>query len=149
MNAEIFERTEMALEMLVQNCLDTQRLRKTDIERYDSLDALNKYGTVKMAGPRMMGHTTSAVTVAKRHFKDIVYVCPTIEQAERLAERFDLDKSSCMSARQVGSKMRGRSLDCVVVDCAFFISTIQMDEIAETACRCMAHSQSKCLMLIQ
>jgi hypothetical protein len=149
MNETIYGRTESALDMLVQNCIEMQKIVKDKHRHLDSLAMLNEFCTVKMSGARMMGHTASAIKVAQTHFKEIAYVCLNAEQAEHLAERFGLDKKRCMGARQAKTRLAGIGLDCIVVDCSFFVAAVQMDEIVEMACHCMAHADAKCLMLIQ
>lgn len=138
----------MALDLMVQNLLETQELRKEHLAHCDGLNRLHEFCTIKFGGPRQMGHTETSIKVAKRYFKDVIYMAHNVAMCENVKERVGEDGVKFFSTGQIES-MRGTHADCVIVDTSFFVSPTKMEDLEMVACGLFAGSEKKCLILLQ
>ena len=149
-------RTKMALELMLQNCVDVQSENKDWFKNLSPKDFINSVCTIKLGGPRTSGHSSAIVQVWEAYF-DKVAVISWNESMERnikeYAEEWLIDRMWFTTVRQFPIHSMGREFDAVLVDCAWSLSTKELDSIIK-ACEpfaqaCRGNSKPFCFALIQ
>ena len=112
---------------------------------------LNNYCTVRMSTARGGGHT-HAVAEAARMFAKPIVMSPSEGIGRRLLELVkDDDKIMFFSAEAMArGSARGYDCDAILVDCAFGLSSRQIEHVEYHALACLPkHGDTFCLVYVE
>jgi len=129
---------ELALRTLIQCTLEAQQHDrfKSYLQKGDYTAIVKEFCTIRVAGPRMAGHTTAMLKCAK-DFEHPALITYNVSIAEDLKKRNKEAKllNNAVWASQINfnSILRGHILDAIFVDMASFVSSTKLDEIAALA----------------
>jgi hypothetical protein len=129
---------ELALRTLIQCTLEAQQHDrfKSYLQRGDYLAIIKEFCTIRVAGPRMAGHTTAMLKCAK-DFEHPALITYNVSMAEDLKKRNKeaklLSNAVWASQNNFNSILRGHVFDAMFVDMASFVSKTKLDEIAVLA----------------
>ena len=108
----------------------------------DYLSIIKEMCTIRVAGPRMAGHTTAMLKCAQECERPaIITYSITVEDDLRKyhPEAVKLKNAVWASSYNFKTALRGCTLDAIFVDMASFVSKTKQDEIAVIASACGAY----------
>ena len=143
-----YSNTENALRMLVVNCLAFQK----DSPRASSLPPkarVRELCTVKLCGPRMSGHTSAMLAVAKQ-FGNPKFIVANESMRENLVRLNEVSRDDIFLQSNFPATMRGlKDVDAVFVDCSSFMSATKEEELF-SLCSCLFVGQTgSCLVFLE
>jgi hypothetical protein len=132
MKKSVYNRTVRALTGMIQNCLDVQKdpAIKEITSVFSPVGFINEFCTVKLGGPRRIGHTTSIYHVGRKLFgEDFVVFVPYENQKGHLAH---IDPTMKVFTYREAPKLQFGAT-CIFVDNAFFLGAKDKENILRYA----------------
>lgn len=142
----------IAMRLLIDLCVDVQARGKVgEREKQNLGNYVREMCTVRIAGPRQVGHSTAMCTLGKKLFEKPLFVYPNASQAEDFARMFDLGGDVCSFGNlpAMRTRMRGRSHDAVLVDGASRMSGQTEVALFESIWPFAAERDTFCVVLVQ
>lgn len=152
----ISNRTFQALENLYLNSKDMQDYSRDDYS-YQPLAHAKEYCTIKLTTARRSGHSTAISKLITKYNNNWAIISHNQAMSERLIDNIRLNsinnnivkitksqidfkngnKTILITTHNFNEKLRGISLDGIIVDCACLLSQKKIEEIYKTGIPCM------------
>lgn len=122
MSKECYERTLKAVELLLANSEQMQKMYK-DLWRTNVISYAKEICTIKVCGPRRSGHTTVVNELVKRFNDQVIVIAPTRETCQYITATHKYGIKSM-------DRLRGLSnIKAVIVDISSVMSRSDLDKM--------------------
>lgn len=166
LNEKIWSNTYTAMKCLIDNSYYAQL---TFPPKFNSnISYLKEYCTAKMCTARRSGHTTAMCLIAKEYFDKVVFLGPTYDMSENIAQCFRrLQNDNTEFIRETKNELttksgyylfgsqnslevfKGKEIEAVFIDGTFFMTSKKEDEIYQALSPCMCKYPQRFFIFIQ
>ena len=153
-------RTQMALELMFQNCVDVQSQNRDWFKHLSPKEFIKEICMIKLGGHRRAGHTSAILRAWEAYFDKVAIIFlnndmkqMAQENSKEICQERTLERMHLFNVHTFELSSRGYDFDAVLVDCAWGLSTKELDSVIKAcepfAAACRGNSKPFCLALIQ
>ena len=125
-NLNLLHEPLQCLETMIKWTLIRQS-KEQELKRTLSKKAwLKEYCTIKFYLPRQSGHTTAGIYLAKKYFKDPIFIVPNLKTYKRHMKIHDITK--VYNIDMIDYRIKN-DVDCIVADMSSFMSHTKQEKL--------------------